>query len=58
MPFRNMYTRASDERVEMITPRGTIENSGVNIFDKAFSGNTADGVEWNDWMRWEGGNAE
>jgi hypothetical protein len=51
MPFRNLYMRAPNGELELITPRGLAipEN---NVFDKAFN-TGVDMEEWNDWMKWE-----
>jgi hypothetical protein len=56
MPSRNLYLRASNEDLELITPRGQA-NPENNVFDKAF--NTEFNMEeWDDWMECEGIAAE
>lgn len=56
MPSRNLYLRASNGELELITPRGLV-NPENNVFDKAFNAEM-DMEEWDDWMKWEGGAAE
>jgi hypothetical protein len=56
MSARNLYLRASNGELELITPRGLV-NPENNVFDKAFNAEM-DMEEWDDWMKWEGGAAE
>lgn len=56
MPPRNLYLRASNGELELITPRG-LANPENNVFDKAFNAEI-DMEEWDDWMKWEGTAAE
>jgi Helix-loop-helix DNA-binding domain len=51
MPSRNLYLRAPNGELELITPRG-LANPENNVFDKAFNSGI-DMEEWDDWMRWE-----
>jgi hypothetical protein len=58
MPLTNLYLRAPNGRLELITPR-ELGNPDHNIFDKAFNANMdVDETEWNDWMRWDGAAAQ
>jgi hypothetical protein len=56
MVSRNLYLRAANGDVELITPRGLV-NPENNVFDKAFNAEI-DMEEWDDWMKWEGNAAE
>jgi len=56
MSSRNLYLRAPNGELELITPRG-LGNPENNVFDKAFNAEI-DMEEWDDWMRWEASELE
>jgi hypothetical protein len=56
MPSRNLYLRAPNGELELITPRGLV-NPENNVFDKAFNAGM-DMEEWDDWMKWEAAELE
>lgn len=51
MTARNLYLRAPNGELELITPRGPV-NPESNVFDKAFNAGM-EMEEWDDWMKWE-----
>jgi Helix-loop-helix DNA-binding domain len=56
MPSRNLYLRAPNGELELITPPGLL-NPENNVFDKAFNAGT-NMEEWDDWMKWEAAELE
>ncbi|PMD54639.1 uncharacterized protein K444DRAFT_109714 [Hyaloscypha bicolor E] len=56
MPSRNLYLRAPNGELELITPRCFVSPEN-NVFDKAFN-TEIDMEEWDDWMKWEASELE
>jgi hypothetical protein len=56
MPSRNLYLRAPNGELELITPRSFVSPEN-NVFDKAFN-TEIDMEEWDDWMKWEASELE